>query len=700
VISTFSFSYPWWYTFFCLFLGLAYAAGMYRKDTRFNNYTSWFRYFLAALRSTAVFLISLLLLSPFIKLVHEETKSPVLIVATDQSSSISQVVPGADMQQLQENLNRAKNTLREKYDVVQLNFGGQVGLEGQDTFSKKSTNISKVFQYIEDNYADQNLGAVILATDGIYNEGSNPLYQARKFSAPVYTIALGDTTQRKDVYIQNALYNKIAYLGDQFPVQVDVSSFNCAGSTIQLTLEQITSDRSTILSTETINLAEKTFFTSKTFLVRAANPGIARYRVRTTVLNGELNKINNSRDLFIEVLDGRQKILLLANAPHPDLGALKAILSANKNYEPEIAFLKDFKDNFSKYSLVVLHNLPSETADVTSVLNQLDKVSMPRIFIVGMQTSLPRFNAAQRVLTITGNSKNNEEIQADFNAAFSLFTTSEALKNQLKTFPPLQVPFGEYALQGAGSVYLYQNIKKIKTTYPLIAFDERNGIKTAIICGEGIWKWRFFDHLQHQNNDLIAELVGKTVLLTSVKADKRKFRVNTSKNLFKDNEPILFDAQLYNEGYEMVNDPDIQLVIRDEKGKEYTFAFSRTQRYYTLDAGIFPQGSYTYNATTNSGGKVLNATGSFSVEAIQLEQFDLTARHGMLKAISEQMGGFMSYPAQLTALTDSLLQNNQIRPVLYESKSTRHIIELKWLFFLILGLLTTEWFLRRYFGSY
>ncbi|MBK6667083.1 MAG: hypothetical protein IPG48_13310 [Saprospiraceae bacterium] len=114
----------------------------------------------------------------------------------------------------------------------------------------------------------------------------------------------------------------------------------------------------------------------------------------------------------------------------------------------------------------------------------------------------------------------------------------------------------------------------------MIAFDEKEGIKTCVINGEGIWKWRLFDKLQHNNYDLVQELVGKTLLLTSVKADKRKFR-QISKNLYKDNEPIVFDAQLYNDSYELVNESDVKLVIKDENGKEYAFTFNKTHNYYT-----------------------------------------------------------------------------------------------------------------------
>lgn len=37
-------------------------------------------------------------------------------------------------------------------------------------------------------YAGRNLGAVILATDGLYNEGSNPLYAYPELKVPVFTV--------------------------------------------------------------------------------------------------------------------------------------------------------------------------------------------------------------------------------------------------------------------------------------------------------------------------------------------------------------------------------------------------------------------------------------------------------------------------------------------------------------------------------
>lgn len=700
MISKISFSYPWWYLSFCILAGVVYALVMYYRERKFTDHGPWLRRILALVRSLAVTFITLLLLSPFVRTLREEIKKPLIVIANDVSESIKDHISTDKQQQVVTGLNDLGRKLTEKYDVRQVTFGSRVYTESSDSIKDKSTDISKLFRYISDNYADQNLGAVILSTDGIYNEGSNPLYQDGGFTAPVYTVALGDTTRKKDLYFQNVLYNKLAYLGDKFPVQVDISAFNCAGGTTRLTLETVSGGQVKKVSEETININSGNFFTTKTLVTDAAAPGIIRYRLRLSPITGEYITANNVREFFVEVLDARQKILILANAPHPDLAAIKSIITTNKNYEVDITYPEELKGNVSSYSLVIFHNLPSDKTDIRSLISQLDQKNVSRMFFVGMQTNLAKFGEAQNVISIAGNSRNNEEIQAEFNNGFTLFTTSESLRNGIKIFPPLLAPFGEYKAQGTTSTYLYQQIKKIKTNYPLVAFNESNNTKTAVFCGEGIWKWRLFDHLQNKNYDLVNELVNKMVLLTTVKSDKRKFRASSSKSLYRDNDQVLFDAQLFNDNYEMVNEPDVKLSVKDESGKEFLYTFSKTSNYYTLNAGLFPQGSYSYTASVNYSGKALTSAGRFNVESVQLEQFDLTARHGLLKSLSEKYNGTMVYPEGITLLADSLLTSDKIKPVMYQSRSTRPIIYMKWLFFLILGLLSLEWFLRRYFGSY
>jgi hypothetical protein len=209
-----------------------------------------------------------------------------------------------------------------------------------------------------------------------------------------------------------------------------------------------------------------------------------------------------------------------------------------------------------------------------------------------------------------------------------------------------------------------------------------------------------FDFLQHQNHDLFDELLGKTVQYLSLKEDKRRFRVTPTKNIFNENEPILFDAELYNESFELINDQDVSMTITNEEGRNFDYTFNKSGNAYTLDAGSFVAGNYNYKATVMSNGQALNFTGQFNVQPVQLELYATTANHGLLRLLSDEYGGQLLYPGQINGFGEQIRNNDRAKPVIYQTSRTRSIINIKWIFLILAGLLTLEWFLRRYFGGY
>jgi hypothetical protein len=50
-------------------------------------------------------------------------------------------------------------------------------------------------------------------------------------------------------------------------------------------------------------------------------------------------------------------------------------------------------------------------------------------------------------------------------------------------------------------------------------------------------------------------------------------------------------------------------------------------------------------------------------------------------------------------LADDIEKNNSIKTILYQTFSTQPLIDKKWLFFIILLLLISEWFIRKYKGN-
>jgi hypothetical protein len=58
------------------------------------------------------------------------------------------------------------------------------------------------------------------------------------------------------------------------------------------------------------------------------------------------------------------------------------------------------------------------------------------------------------------------------------------------------------------------------------------------------------------------------------------------------------------------------------------------------------------------------------------------------------------YPNQLNQLADELLNSPTIKTITYSHKDISELIDLKAIFFILLGLLSFEWFIRKYNGLY
>lgn len=696
-----SFQYPAWFLILCALLGLGYALLLYYRDSTFRERAPNLHRWLGILRWLTVTILSALLLAPLLKNFVTETKKPVVVLAQDLSESVGAELSGPALEQYKQNWQALRQALGDDYEVHELAFGDEVR-EGVDfNFTDKVTNLSQVLQDVYDRYGAQNLGAVVLASDGIYNEGSNPAYAAgAQLAAPVYTVPLGDTTPKKDLLVKRVFHNKIAYLGDQFSLQIDVAATNCAGAQTVLTVSKIDGDQTRQLQSIPVAIGSNDFFTTKEVLLEADQPGVAQYVIALGKIPGEASSANNVREIFIDVLDARQKILLLANSPHPDLSALKQLLEGNRNYTVSIAFAGEPGLDVTKFDFVTLHNLPSASHDISSVLRNLNDRRIPRLFIAGLQTNYAALAQAQALANVQSDARQTDDVQGKVSAQFAAFSLDPRVSGELPRFNPVTSAFGNFSARPQAQVVLWKRIGKVDTDQPLLAIGETDGVRTGIFLGEGLWKWRLFDYLQHQNHEIFDEVFGKTVQYLSVKEDKRKFRVTLDQNIFNENESVSFGAELYNDNYELTTEPDVAMAIRNRDGKEFPFTFNRLGKGYTLNAGILPVGSYTFRATTTFNGQNLVYEGRFSVRPIQLELFETVANHAVLRQLSQKFGGETVAAADLASIAERIKNKETVKPVIYQTSKTNPLINLKWIFALLAGLLAAEWFLRRYYGAY
>jgi hypothetical protein len=321
------------------------------------------------------------------------------------------------------------------------------------------------------------------------------------------------------------------------------------------------------------------------------------------------------------------------------------------------------------------------------------------LFFLSENTNLVQFNAVQKIVQINGSVQNGNDVEPVYVSSFSKFTVSEPALRTIDALPPLLAPYGKYQVASTADVLYKQKIGNVTTDNPLVLFNETNGKKTAVLCAEGWWRWRLNEFQQNRNFNATDELINKCIQYLTVKSDKRKFRVRSTKNIYNANESIQLDAELYNETYQLVNDVDANCVIKGDNGKEYPFTFDKTVNAYTLNAGVLPVGNYTVSARASYKGQMQTAVCNFSVRQVIVEMLNTQANHQLLRTLALQSGGAFYDPGNMNRIADDLEKNSKVHSILYDTFTTRPLIDLKWLFALILLLLTAEWFIRKFNGS-
>jgi len=663
---------PIMYSVACLFLGIGYAYFLYRKEVLLK--AKKLKQLLFIIRTFFIALLAVLLLNPVVKSIHKTKHKPIVILAQDISESIPDSFALQILTQISKELT--------DFEVHEFSFSDKVNKGFSIDNSGLTTNYSNLFQDMNSRFANQNIAGLVLATDGLYNSGSNPLYDNR-INFPIYPIAQGDTLVKRDISIAKVLKNEIAFLGNTFPLEITLSAQQCKGEHIQV---EVWNKGKKIHTEDRIISTDDEYQKVKINLL-AENVGLQHYTISVSQLHNEENSRNNSYTAYVEVIDSRYKILLLTEKTHPDIGAYKSAITKNKNYAVEQVNVNDFNGSFEAYQLVVIFGIKENNP----LLALLEKANVPLLVFDIQQNSNLKLTSA-----FSFKSRGSlEEVKAVKSESFSKFTFSPELLNLIQDAPPLQTPFGKYTLQIGSEVVIAQQVGMQVTPKPIILIDEANGRKLAFITAEGYWKWKLYDYANARNNEAFDEFFSKLTQYLVLQEDKSKFRIDYKKQ-FAENSNIYFEASLYNESYELINDKEISLVIQNEKGDEFDYEFSKSLERYNLNVGVLDLGKYTFLAKVK-GGKLIRK-GSFDVRAIQLEQLYTVANHKLLFQLANISGGKLFYPNQLDKIITAIKKSKNNFISVSSKEKLKGMINIPLVLLILLVLISLEWFLRKYNG--
>lgn len=685
------FQTPSWFILFCLLAGTAYAFLLYQPQAPWGKRLN---YLLSAFRGITVAVICFLLLNPLVRRTETSVDKAKVVFAIDNSESVGKY--GRDVMGAV------------KVAVADLAASGfEVSIETLEDsrridpdsirFEGRKTDLSGMLQSVGSNYEGRNLTDVILLSDGIVNQGISPAYNRYPFK--INTLAVGDSVPDLDIRVKDVVNNRIAYLGNEFPVRAEIVANGLAGKTTTVSLKQ----NGRVIQSQQVVIDRPDFFKAFDFKTSSAQKGVQHYTVELGAISGETSGRNNRKDVYIDIIDGRQKILLMALAPHPDIKSIRSVIEANDNYELDINILSINNTppaSTKPYDLIILHQVPNVLGLGNTQIRKFIEAKIPLFFILGNQSAVPLASSLNRSLFINAAANNQtDKVTARFNSSFQqLNFDAESLK-LLERLPPLSVPFGEYNISSGTETILYQKVGTLNTTKPLLVLNTSGDQKTAVLAGEGLWQWRQEEFAQTNKQEVVDNLFQKLVQVLSVKEDRRKFRVYPVRNEFDAGEPVIFQTEIYNDIYEPIFGQEVKLDLVDEKGKIRQFTYTHSQESPRFNVSGLGDGVYRFAATTTLKGNQEKATGQFVIRNADLEQNNTTADFGMLRDLARRSGGTFITPSSLTNFIQKLKSD---RPAdrLDSSEEIVELIYLKWLFFLLVLLLGAEWGLRKYHGGY
>ncbi len=705
---SFLIDYPWYTVLLCLLVGAAYSAALYflpfrRKGGASRNpYGRGATILLSLLRFLAASLLALLFLAPMVKRDTSRKEKPIILVAEDNSKSLDYCRDSAYYRgDYAQSMSRLLDRLEEDYEVHRFSYGAAVTPLAADSLlshDEPATDIGDLLSQLSQRYYHRNVGALLLTGDGIYNNGQNPVTAASALSFPVYTVALGDTTLYPDAAVSHLRCNRIAYLGNDFPLAVTLTATRLKGASAQLT---VSLDGRKVLS-RPVSFSDDHSALVEELTPPAERAGMHLLTVSLSPLPGEHSLRNNSRTLAVEVIDGHQKIALIAAVPHPDVAALRQAIEQNQNYEVETFLASDFKGPVSDYSLLVFHQLPSRLPQAQLDVASLLKEGIPALFVVGSQTDLPRFNGLHAGLEIHSRLDRQNEVTPLFNSHFTLFSLDETLLRRIQQFPPLVAPFGDYKLSADGQSLLTARLGTVASGLPLVAVASQQGVRRAFIAGEGIWRWRLADYQASSSHDAFNALIDKLVVYASSQGAREHFHVEARRR-YGQNEAVTLEAQLYDANFELTNGPEASLLLTPRSDsasqKALRYAFNRVGSSYALNLGILPVGRYDYQASTALAGQSYSASGTFLVEPLQLEDLNLRADHSLLATLASSTGGALIYPDRLDSIPAILERRDDIKTVIYSETRYSPFLQMPLLFILIVLLFSAEWIIRKYLSG-
>ena len=486
--------------------------------------------------------------------------------------------------------------------------------------------------------------------------------------------------------------------------------------------------------------------------------GNFQYTVELPVLDGELTEANNQKTFSVKVVKAKLNVFYLEGRPRweytylkralqrdPDIEATCAILLKNKSkrfppagsvlsrldgYYPQATPISEtprFPEThtqLSEYDVLVLGDLGAEhltTTQQRAIVDFVEVQGKPVIFLpsrrmLGMN-GLRNTELAQLLpieIPRNGCRRHDTEfiVQPTPSGMFHpMLQLMDAQQNQTLTLasnnaaawrnmPALSRSFSGFRLRG-GATPLMETGKGD----PILILQRTGLGKSLLIAAEGLWNWDFgvntFKDTGYQ--DLYSRFWAQVFRWMATNTDDEKLHLTTDADSYAIGDTATVTAYLYSEAYRATQtDATVQFEVVPPEGAPFqlqirgiTETATDTGNLYSAQFSLLQNGTYRIRATARTANQTLGEDRIDIHVHPQLAELEAPQlNEDLLKKLASETSGAYFAIADAQALPENVAKVQNSVFVDAERELWSHPLIL----IMVVGLLGTEWFLRKRIG--
>jgi uncharacterized membrane protein len=701
---------------------------------------------LALLRAMLIVLVMFMLLKPVVVVSSVVPRTSYVALAIDDSLSMKlQDTPGRATR-----LDYAKQmllaprssgrssviaSLEEKFKTNLYGFsGGLIGVpDGKNLYGEgRTTDVAGALDEIAKRSSGMPLSAIVLATDGASNVArdlSATLRELRARDVPVFTVGVGDTSRPLDAELTRMNLPRRVLVGSRANIEAFVS---LSGYGVTKVLMSVREDGRAIKTEEFSLRGNDTQAVNLEIVPSTA--GFRRYTVEITPLDGEVTIENNKQEALVEVIEGPLRILHVEGEPRWELGKIRESLAPNEKNVTLVSLQRTGENKFYRQGIAGQQELVGgfpKTEDELFAYHGLVIGSVEAGFFTADQLRSIEAFVARRgggLLALGGRlsfdgGKYRDTIIADLlpltlegrnvdvaesflpvykpqltgaGTAHPITRLNEDRAVSQKTWnelPPISISESLKTLKPGATLLLEaKRVGASSQPVPLLAQQRYGRGQTLAFTASDTWRWR----MRMDSKSNAHETFWRQMLRYLVSGTPMQTEVGAEQDVYVMDDTVRVVADIRDKHYNAVNDARATARVTKPSGATLDVPLQFTSiNDANVYAGEFKadelgQHGIELVATSPSLGQV-GAKANVLVSDLNREFYSAAQNSDLLKRIAAETGGKYYQLGELQSLLDDLTY----RKTPYSERVTKDLWDMPINFFLIVGLLSAEWFLRK-----